>query len=88
MVILFYCYTTAGADYTRVVSQTVTFAAGEATASASIPITDDNILESDETFIVSLIPNPNVIIVRNGSVTIQDDDGECIVKHIHSVDTV
>ena len=59
-------------------SQTVTFAAGEATANASIPITDDIILESDETFIVSLIPNPNVIIVRNGSVTIQDDDGECI----------
>jgi len=63
------------------VSQTVTFAAGEATASARIPITDDTIFESDETLIVSLIPNPNVIIVENGSVTIEDNDGKCIVKH-------
>jgi len=61
------------------VSQTATFAAGEATTTVSIPITDDNIpLEPDESFILSLIPNPNVIVVQNGSVTIEDNDGEYV----------
>ena len=55
-------------------SQAVTFAAGQATKTVSIPITDDTIpLEPDEFFILSLIPNPNVIIIRNGSVTIEDN---------------
>jgi len=56
------------------VSQAVTFAAGQATKTVSVLITDDIIpLEPDEFFILSLIPNPNVIVIRNGSVTIEDN---------------
>ena len=59
-------------------SQTVTFAAGQARTSINIPIVDDKILlESDISFTVSLTPNPNVIITSdNPVVTIKDDDGE------------
>jgi len=56
------------------VSQTATFAAGQATTTVSILITYDAILlEPDEFFILSLIPNPNVIVIQNGSVTIEDN---------------
>ena len=64
-------------DYTTVL-RTATFAAGQATTNISIPIRDDIMIEETETFIASLIPNPNVIILRNGSVTIEDDDGELL----------
>ena len=71
------CWITAVQDYTTV-SQTATFAAGEATTTISIPMTDDSIpLEPDESFILSLIPNPNVIVIQNGSVTIDDGDYVC-----------
>ncbi|XP_065884189.1 uncharacterized protein [Dysidea avara] len=68
---------TAVDDYTTVL-RTATFAAGQATTNISIPIRDDIMIEETETFIASLIPNPNVIILRNGSVTIEDDDGPVV----------
>ena len=61
--------------------RTATFAAGKATTNISIPIRYDTILEESETLTVSLIPNPNVIILRNGSVTIEDDDGGEFLCH-------
>jgi hypothetical protein len=44
---------TAGSDYTAV-GQTVTFAAGETSKTVSIPITNDTLVESSETVLLSL----------------------------------
>ncbi len=44
---------TAGSDYTAV-SQTVSFAAGETSKTVSVPITDDSLVEGDETVQLSL----------------------------------
>ena len=54
------------------------------TAQLTFSITDDNILEDDETFTLTFDQSslPNGVVVVDPSqvtVTIVDDDGECIV---------
>ena len=61
---------------------TVTFSAGVNSSQLSILITDDNILEDDETFnlIINQSSLPDGVVVVDSSqvtVTIVDDDGEC-----------
>ena len=58
----------------------VTFPAGMITASFNIPILDDNVLENDEQFQLSIIFNslPDRVTISDPSqttVTIRDDDG-------------
>ena len=87
--------TSDGQDYTGG-DYSVIFPAGLTRKSLSIVITDDDILESDETFFLTLvIPQPaQAIGVMRGdpfmaTVTIINDDGECSVisfphTHTHS----
>ena len=77
--------TSDGQDYTGG-DYPVIFPAGSTRANFSIPITDDDIFESDETFFLTLvIPQPaqNIGVMRGdpfmATVTIIDDDGECSV---------
>jgi gliding motility-associated-like protein/uncharacterized repeat protein (TIGR01451 family) len=67
----------SGEDYTTT-SSSVTFGTGNnQTRTISIPIIDDSLLESDETFFVNLISssNPLISIIDNqGTATIEDDD--------------
>ncbi len=48
----------AGADYTALVSTTVSFAAGEASKTVSVDITGDTADEADETFNLTLAQPP------------------------------
>jgi Ca2+-binding RTX toxin-like protein len=64
----------AGQDYTAV-SGTVTFAAGQATASVSVPIINDTLVENPETLSLNLSGGTNIIISdAQGVGTIISDD--------------
>ena len=70
----------------------VTFAPGQTTASLSIPILDDSIVETNELFSALLTTtNPNVTLgTDTATVTIQDNDGEaiCILNSMHATHSV
>ena len=68
---------TGVSDYTSV-SRMVTFSAGQSSASVSVPITNDNVIEATEMFSASLTAvSENVEIgADTADVTIIDDDGE------------
>ena len=77
--------TSDGEDYTGG-DYPVIFPAGSTKESFSIPITDDDIFETDETFFLTLVipPPAQVIGVMRGdpfmaTVTIINDEGECSV---------
>ena len=61
---------------------TVTFPAGQTTATFDVPINDDNILEDNENFILTIDETslPSDVIHfsagHNSTVTIVDDDGK------------
>ena len=60
---------------------TVTFPAGQTTATFNVPITDDTILEGDENFMLTIDPSslPNDVTRGNpgeATVNIVDDDGK------------
>ena len=59
----------------------MTFPSGVSTASLSISIMDDSIVESTELFSALLTTTePNVVLgVDTATITIQDNDGEIIV---------
>ncbi len=66
----------AGSDYTAT-SGTLTFAPGETVQTAKIPLLDDDIIEPDETFNVTLSnPSSNVTLgaVKQTSILIHDND--------------
>ena len=65
----------------------VTFPSGESTASLSVPIMDDSIVESTELFSALLTTTePNVMLgVDTATITIQDNDGEIILYTLFSV---
>ena len=63
---------------------TVTFPAGSTTATFDVPINDDNILDGDEDFILTIDQTSLPTGVTRGSlgeatVTIVDDDGKKII---------
>ena len=66
---------------------TVTFSAGQTTATFDVPINDDNILEDNENFILTISPSslPNNVTVSDpdeATVTIVDDDGKkTVINH-------
>ena len=68
---------TGVSDYTSV-SRMVTFSAGLSSASVSVPVTNDNVIEASEMFSGSLSAvTENVVIGPDTAyVTIMDDDGE------------
>ena len=70
--------TGSNADYTSS-SATLTFDGSNTIQCVRIPINDDEDLEPDERFTVSLTTTePDVILdPRNGEVTIINDDGQC-----------
>ena len=72
---------------------TVTFSAGVNSSRLNILITDDNILEDDETFNLTINQSalPDGVVVgdpREVTVTIVDDDGEGITLYNKIIDTV
>ena len=70
-------FLTVGPDYTYV-TVTVTFAPGQTVASVSVPITDDNTVESTEMFSATLTATQsNVVVIGEdtATVTILDGDG-------------
>ena len=70
---------TGVSDYTSV-SRMVTFSAGQSSASVSVPVTNDNVIEASEMFSGSLSAvTENVDIgADTATVTIMDDDGELV----------
>ena len=77
------CMTSDGEDYDGG-DYSVIFPAGSNKESFSIPITDDDILETDETFFLTLVfpqPAQDIGVMRGVpfmcNVAIIDDDGEC-----------
>ncbi len=68
---------TAGSDYTAVGPTTVTFAPTVTTQTLSVPVTGDTVLESDESFLVTLSSPVNATIVDDTALgAITNDDGE------------
>jgi Calx-beta domain/Matrixin len=66
---------TNGVDYRGMVT-TVTFAAGQRTATVSVRVLGDTVREGNETFLVQLLDPVGLAIARNQAVvTILDDDG-------------
>jgi uncharacterized repeat protein (TIGR01451 family) len=65
---------TAGSDYTAT-SGTLNFAANQATATITVPVSNDGVVEADETVIVNL-SNPTLATISDGSGTgtITNDD--------------
>lgn len=64
-------------DYTGLLNQTVSFAAGQATATISLKINDDATVESSETFgiiLQSLASDPANIYLAKTTFTIKDND--------------
>ena len=82
--------TSDGHDYTGG-NYSVSFTAGSTKESFSIPITDDDIFETDKTFFLTLvIPQPaeDIGVMRGvpfmAAVTIINDEGECsVATHAH-----
>ena len=69
----------------------VFFPVGVTKANFSIPIVNDDIFEFDENFFITLeIPQPaaNIGVITDEpfqvTVTITDDEGECILRRTHS----
>ena len=76
--------TSDGQDYTGG-DYPVIFPAGSTKENFSIPITDDDIVERDETFFLTLmIPQPAQDTGVIATVTIINDDGECSVTSFHT----
>lgn len=76
----------AGQDYTST-SGTLTFSGGETIKTIQIPITDDSLTETDETFTVSLRNDSNLEVVGSPStlaVTLQDHNTTPVIT-INSV---
>ena len=69
---------TAGVDYNNTVVTMVTFSSGETEASYRVPIVDDNIIESTETFTASLNTSESNVNIGNDTAafTIVDEDSE------------
>ncbi|QZP09152.1 Calx-beta domain-containing protein [Caenibius sp. WL] len=67
---------TAGSDYTATGTQTLTFLAAENSKTITIPTIDDAVIESAESFTVTLSGNSagSVIAQATGTVTINDND--------------
>ena len=70
---------------------TITFPAGQTTATFDVPIYDDNILEDNENFVLTISPLslPNNVTVNDPdevTVTIVDDDGKkTVINHFLSI---
>src|SRR3979411_176279 len=74
---------TAGSDYLAA-SGTLSFAAGQASQTISVPINGDTVVEPDETLFVNLTnaTNGGVITRSQGVGTIVNDDGAPVVGNI------
>ena len=79
----------AGSDYVSA-SKQVVFAPGAISANISVSITDDNLVESNESFSVKLSnpENADLGVLNTASVTIVDNDGSAIVQFENSSYTV
>ena len=74
----------AGSDYTSV-SQTVTIPAGSTTATVPVPVLNDTVQESDETFMMTLSnpsSNVNLASTQSADTTITDDDASTVPTNI------
>ncbi|MDP9402881.1 MAG: hypothetical protein M3P85_06005, partial [Actinomycetota bacterium] len=77
---------TAGSDYTNT-SGTVSFAAGDATATITVPVTGDTADEPNETFNVTLSdPAGTTLDDDTGAGTIADDDGGLSIDDVSVVE--
>jgi hypothetical protein len=65
----------AGSDYTAV-SETITFMPLETTATVTVPILDDNVGESAETFTLILSSPVNALLGVTNELTIEIEDGD------------
>ena len=68
----------AGVDYTAP-GATLTFAAGNQTANITVPINNDDIVENDETFTVT-VSNPNTAGTLVGDVTVSDGEATVTIN--------
>ena len=72
---------TDGADYQSITNAPVVFMSGDPlgmTACQNVPVIDDNVVEAEETFVVSASSSDPVIIspTSQAEVNITDNDGE------------
>ena len=61
LVIANYFSIIAGNDYTAIVQREITFEPGQSSINITIPITVDDSPEPEETFTVTIDPNPGII---------------------------
>ena len=67
----------AGNDYTAIIQREITFEPGQSLINISIPITVDDSSEPEETFTVTIDPNPGIIPpADNPVVTVIDTAGK------------
>ena len=68
-------------DYRSIAPTDLTFAVATNQVCTEIVIFDDNILENDETFTISMesLSESIIILTDSSIVTIMDDDGVCLV---------
>jgi hypothetical protein len=71
----------AGTDYTALVNQTVTIAAGQTTAPVTINVIGNTLFEPDKSFTVNLSSPTNATLgaTTSGTVTITNDDPRALV---------
>ena len=77
---------TAGSDYTQPVVTTVTFDPDQTSATYSVPILNDDIVESTENFAALLGTTESGVNIGDGTaiVDILDDDCKLFLQHIHT----
>ena len=77
---------TVGSDYNQPVVTTVTFRPDQTSASYSVPIVNDNVVESPEYFAALLSTTESNVNIGGGTaiVNILDDDCELFLQHIHT----
>ncbi len=81
----------SGGDYDNDAVTVLTFGAGDTTKAIAIPITDDDLDESDETFTVTIaagdggLPGGWVLGTKQTTVTITDDDESPVLDEIEDV---
>ena len=81
---------TAGADYTALTSQDVTFAVGDRTQMVSVAITNDSVYENDETFIVLFgsLAGTGAVVGATSQVMVTITDNDALEATIISISSI
>ena len=64
----------------------ITFIPGETSALFTVPLTDDNVFEGNETFTLTILPSESIVRSNfESKVVIVDNDGEYLIMYMHDL---